>query len=103
MPKSARIEPGVELLRLRNVRAAYGQIEVLHGIDLQIASGEVLALLGPNGAGKSSILKVASGQLVPSSGCLHVLGRHANGIAPEAMARSGVCTLPEGRGIFPNL
>jgi branched-chain amino acid transport system ATP-binding protein len=103
MPRSARIEPGLELLELRNVRAAYGQIEVLHGIDLQIASGEVLALLGPNGAGKSTILKVASGQLVPSGGCLHVLGRHANGIASESLARSGVCTLPEGRGIFPNL
>jgi branched-chain amino acid transport system ATP-binding protein len=97
------MEPGLELLELRNVRAAYGQIEVLHGIDLRIASGEVLALLGPNGAGKSTILKVASGQLVPSGGCLHVLGRHANGIAPESLSRAGVCTLPEGRGIFPNL
>jgi branched-chain amino acid transport system ATP-binding protein len=63
----------------------------------------VLALLGPNGAGKSTTLKVASGQMVPTSGCFHVMGRHANGMKPDALSRAGVCTLPDGRGIFPNL
>jgi len=91
------------VLELRGVHAAYGQIEVLHGIDLSVTTGSVLALLGPNGAGKSTTLRVASGQMEPTSGCFHLLGRHANGLRPDALARAGLCTLPDGRGIFPNL
>jgi branched-chain amino acid transport system ATP-binding protein len=91
------------VLELRKVHAAYGQIEVLHGIDLAVHTGGVLALLGPNGAGKSTTLRVACGQMEPTSGCFHVLGRHANGVRPDALARAGLCTLPDGRGIFPNL
>ena len=91
------------VLELRRVHAAYGQIEVLHGIDLSVTTGSVLALLGPNGAGKSTTLRVASGQMEPTSGCFHLLGRHANGLRPDALARAGLCTLPDGRGIFPNL
>jgi branched-chain amino acid transport system ATP-binding protein len=98
-PKPAR--PPV--LELRRVHAAYGQIEVLHGIDLAVTTGSVLALLGPNGAGKSTTLRVASGQMEPTKGCFHVLGRHANGMRLDALARAGLCTLPDGRGIFPNL
>jgi branched-chain amino acid transport system ATP-binding protein len=95
--------PTPPVLELKRVHAAYGRIEVLHGIDLRLRAGEVLALLGPNGAGKSTTLKVASGQLVPTKGCFHLLGRHANGTRPDALARAGLCTIPEGRGIFPNL
>jgi branched-chain amino acid transport system ATP-binding protein len=62
-----------------------------------------VALLGPNGAGKSTTIKIAGGQLRPASGCLHVAGRRVNGAAPEVLARAGICTIPEGRGIFPNL
>jgi branched-chain amino acid transport system ATP-binding protein len=91
------------VLELRRVRAGYGQIEVLHGVDLAVSTGQVLALLGPNGAGKSTTLKVASGQVEPTAGCFHVLGRHVNGVKPERLARAGLCTLPDGRGIFPNL
>ncbi len=94
-------EPPV--LELRRVHAAYGQIEVLHGVDLAVHAGSVLALLGPNGAGKSTTLRVASGQMEPTKGCFHLLGRHANGMRPDALARAGLCTLPEGRGVFPNL
>jgi branched-chain amino acid transport system ATP-binding protein len=91
------------VVELRAVRAAYGRIEVLHGIDMAMAAGTVLALLGPNGAGKSTTLKVVAGLLAPTRGCFHVLGRHVNGVAPDALARAGVCTIPEGRAVFPNL
>jgi branched-chain amino acid transport system ATP-binding protein len=91
------------LLELRGVRAAYGRIEVLHGVDLAVPEGAVVALLGPNGGGKTTTLKVASGQLAATAGCLHIGGRHVNGVAPDALARIGVCTIPEGRGVFPNL
>jgi branched-chain amino acid transport system ATP-binding protein len=99
----ADAKPLPAVLELRRVHAAYGQIEVLHGIDLAVSTGSVLALLGPNGAGKSTTLRVASGQMEPTKGCFHVLGRHANGTKPDALARAGLCTLPDGRGIFPNL
>jgi branched-chain amino acid transport system ATP-binding protein len=85
------------------VTAAYGRIEVLHGVDLVVPQGSVVALLGPNGGGKTTTLKVISGQLAPTAGCVHIDGRHVNGAAPDALARIGVCTIPEGRGIFPNL
>lgn len=91
------------LLEMRGVSAAYGRIEVLHGIDLEVGVGEVVALLGPNGAGKTTTLLVATGQLAATAGCLHVAGRHVNGVAPDALARLGVCTIPEGRGVFASL
>jgi branched-chain amino acid transport system ATP-binding protein len=91
------------LLELQGIRAAYGRIEVLHGVDLVVPKGQVVALLGPNGGGKTTTLKVASGQLAATAGCIHLGGRHVNGVAPDALARIGVCTIPEGRGVFPNL
>ncbi|MDG2026831.1 MAG: ABC transporter ATP-binding protein [Acidimicrobiales bacterium] len=91
------------LLELRGVRAGYGIIDVLHGVDLVLEPGQVVALLGPNGAGKSTTLGVASGQIQPSAGQLLIGGREVNGAKPDALARAGVCLVPEGRGIFPNL
>jgi branched-chain amino acid transport system ATP-binding protein len=91
------------VLELSSVRAGYGRIDVLHGVDLSLAPGEVYALLGPNGAGKSTTLAVASGQIVPSSGSLMMCGRDVTGVTPDVLARAGVCLIPEGRGIFPNL
>ncbi|MDP9101016.1 MAG: ABC transporter ATP-binding protein [Actinomycetota bacterium] len=93
-------EPVLELI---DITAAYGRIEVLHGVSLQVPRGSVVALLGPNGAGKSTTLKVASGQLQPTGGHVHIGGHHLNGAAPDRLARAGLCTIPEGRGIFPNL
>jgi len=95
--------PTAPILELRELRAAYGRIEVLHGVNLTVPAGSVVALLGPNGGGKTTTLKVVSGQLPATAGCVHVAGRHVNGASPDALARIGVCTIPEGRGIFPNL
>ena len=91
------------MLELASVRAGYGRIDVLHGVNLTLNAGEVYALLGPNGAGKSTTLAVASGQIVPSSGSLMLCGRDVTGVTADALARAGVCLIPEGRGIFPNL
>ncbi len=91
------------LLEMRGVRASYGRIEVLHGVDLSLRSGEVLALLGPNGAGKSTTLGVLGGLVPVTHGCVHLFGRHVNGTAPHDLARLGMAMIPEGRGIFPRL
>ncbi|MCD9624836.1 ABC transporter ATP-binding protein [Rhabdothermincola salaria] len=95
------VEP--PLLELVGVKAAYGTIEVLHGVDLAVPEGTVVALLGPNGAGKSTILKVCSGLLTPSAGEVRLAGKVVNGAAADELARNGLCTVPEGRGVFPNL
>ncbi|MFI2228364.1 ABC transporter ATP-binding protein [Nocardia testacea] len=91
------------LLELRGIRAAYGAITVLHGVDLSVRAGEVVALLGPNGAGKTTTLSVAAGVHPIADGELRLGGRVVNGVDPRDLARAGVCLIPEGRGIFPNL
>ena len=97
---TAEPTPALELI---DVHAAYGRIEVLHGVDLTVPRGCVVALLGPNGAGKSTTLRVASGQMQPTRGHVHLSGHHLNGADPDRLARAGLCTIPEGRGVFPNL
>ena len=97
------IETEAPPLELVGVRAAYAGIEVLHGIDLAVPEGEVVALLGANGAGKSTAVKVAAGLLRPTAGSVRVAGHDVTGVASHELARIGVCTIPEGRGIFPNL
>lgn len=96
-------DPATAALALRRVRAGYGAIEVLHDVNLTVMPGHVYALLGPNGAGKSTTLKVLSGQIRPTAGEVWVGGRRVEGASPDALARSGLCLIPEGRGIFPNL
>ncbi|MFJ9710383.1 ABC transporter ATP-binding protein [Streptomyces sp. NPDC101234] len=95
--------PDAPLLELVGVSAAYHGITVLPGVDLAVAAGQVVALLGPNGAGKTTVLKVAAGLHPPSGGRLSIGGRDAEGIRPGRLARAGVCLIPEGRGVFPNL
>jgi branched-chain amino acid transport system ATP-binding protein len=94
------IGPSLELV---DVVAGYGPIVVLQGLSLSIQQGEVLALLGPNGGGKSTTLRVCCGLVPITSGELRLAGRSVNGTTPDALARAGVCAIPEGRGIFPNL
>jgi branched-chain amino acid transport system ATP-binding protein len=91
------------LLELTDVRAAYGRIEVVHGVSLQLPGGSCLALLGPNGAGKSTLLKVMSGRLSPTAGSVRLNGEEIAKASSEQLARRGVCTIPEGRSVFPNL
>jgi ABC-type branched-subunit amino acid transport system ATPase component/branched-subunit amino acid ABC-type transport system permease component len=90
-------------VQLDGVSAGYGGIDVLRDISLAVPSGKVCAVLGPNGAGKSTALKVMSGQLVPSKGTASINGRPIAGIPTERLVRGGLCVIPEGRGIFPNL
>ncbi len=94
---------GDALLELRGVRAGYGGIEVVHGVDLVVERGQVFGVLGPNGAGKTTLMKVAAALHPPTAGDVIVAGRRVNGATPDQLARAGLCLVPEGRGIFPNL
>lgn len=92
-----------EVLRLRDVTAGYGGTTVLRGVDLAVAAGSVVALLGPNGAGKTTLLRVAAGLLRPEHGSVLLGEDDVTRRAPFQRAREGLCLIPEGRGIFPNL
>jgi branched-chain amino acid transport system permease protein len=103
-PAATEAEPGRAFaVQLDGVSAGYGGIDVLHDISLTVRSGEVCAVLGPNGAGKSTALKVMSGQLTPTKGTASLGGRPITGVPTERLVRGGLCVIPEGRGIFPNL
>jgi branched-chain amino acid transport system ATP-binding protein len=90
-------------LELRGIDAGYGKVAVLHGIDLVLPERGVLALLGPNGAGKSTLLRVASGRTAPTRGAVLLRGKDVTGRSPERLSRTGLCSVPEGRAVFPNL
>jgi ABC-type branched-subunit amino acid transport system ATPase component/branched-subunit amino acid ABC-type transport system permease component len=90
-------------LALDDVVAGYGDVEVLHGVTLHLAQGNVVALLGANGAGKSTLCGVIAGLLTPSSGTITLGGRDVTTLAPFERSRGGVMLAPEARGIFPGL
>jgi branched-chain amino acid transport system ATP-binding protein len=91
------------VLRLEGLRAGYGPIEALRGLDLEVREGELVCLLGANGAGKSSTLRAISGLLRPRSGRILFEGRELNGLEPSAVLRAGIAHCPEGRRVFPHL
>lgn len=91
------------MLELKQVEAFYGPIQVLFGIDLQIAEGEIVALLGTNGAGKTTILRVISGTLEPKAGEVNFRGESLIGRRPSDIVRDGIVQMPGGRGVFPGM
>lgn len=90
-------------LELAGVRASYGLVEALHGIDLSAPRGEITALLGPNGAGKSTTCAVAAGLLPVSQGSIRLDGEDVTALRSHRRARRGVVLAPEARGIFSGL
>ncbi len=95
--------PPAPPITVAGLRAGYGRIEVLHGIDLHVPAGSVFALLGTNGAGKSTLLKVIAGHVRATAGDVRIGDVPVGSRSVEHLARQGVCLVPEGRGIFPNL
>lgn len=91
------------MLDIRALKAGYGHMKVLHGIDLNIGDGEIVALLGSNGAGKSTLNNNISGLYKPTSGEILFEGQNIAGMRSEAVVDLGVIQVPEGRRIFPNM
>ncbi len=91
------------MLRVSNLAASYGDSQVLFGIDLSIARGEVVTLLGRNGMGKTTTIRTIMGLTRAVGGKVEFAGAAIRGRAPEAIARLGVGLVPEGRQVFPTL
>jgi branched-chain amino acid transport system ATP-binding protein len=90
-------------LTLDSITAGYGRVEVLHGVTVTVAPGEVIALIGPNGAGKSTLLRAATGMIPVTGGTVAIGQRDLTGAAIETIARAGVAHVPEGRRLFAGL
>jgi branched-chain amino acid transport system ATP-binding protein len=88
------------LLELSGVKGGYGRAEVLHGIDLAVAEGELITVIGANGAGKSTLLKAIVGLVAVRAGTVTYRGARVNAARPERLVRKGLALVPEGRMLF---
>jgi len=88
-------------LRVRDVDVAYGEVQVLWGVSLDVFAGEIVALVGANGAGKSTLLSTISGLLSPRSGAIEFAGHPIAGAPTQRMVELGIAHVPEGRRLFP--
>jgi len=91
------------VLSLSHLTAGYGETTVLRDVNFDVPAGKVVALLGPNGAGKTTLLKTATGLIRPSAGQVIIDGVDVTNTPANHRARDGLCLIPEGRGVFPNL
>src|SRR5678815_5171388 len=88
------------MLEVKNLQVAYGPLLALHGVDLIVHPGEMVALVGPNGAGKSTLLKTISGLLTPRGGAIRWQGEAISAASPQRIVEHGIALVPEGCRLF---
>lgn len=91
------------LLKVNAIETAYGNSQVLFGMSLEVAAGEMVTLMGRNGMGKTTTIRSIMGMMVPHSGTIFFEDQSISGMASHRIAKMGVGLVPEGRQIFPNL
>ncbi len=91
------------MLEVENLHAGYGPFEVLHGVSLTVAAGEIVAVLGANGVGKTTLNRALSGVIPARAGSIRFDGADITGTGYDTIVRAGLIHVPEGRKIFPNL
>ncbi|MDY7575233.1 ABC transporter ATP-binding protein [Actimicrobium sp. CCI2.3] len=91
------------MLTISNLHAAYGKVEVLHGISLEVPKGKVVTLIGSNGAGKTTTMRAISGMIKPKSGSVTLSGKDVTGLESHKIARAGLAHSPEGRRVFSTM
>ena len=91
------------MLSIQNLQAAYGKVEVLHGISLEVPKGKLVTLIGSNGAGKTTTMRAISGMIRPKGGSITLDGRDITGLESHKIARAGLAHSPEGRRVFPTM
>jgi len=103
MQTDPRLEPSTPLLRLQELKIAYGGIQAVKGIALELHAGETVCLIGANGAGKTTTLNAIAGVLPIAGGDIHYKGERINALPAHRRLRAGIALVPEGRGIFTRL
>jgi ABC-type branched-subunit amino acid transport system ATPase component len=91
------------LLVVEDVHASYGRFDVLRGLSIGVAQGELVAILGPNGAGKSTLLKTVAGFLAPRQGSIRFGGAEVGGLRPPALLRKGIAYVMQRTSLFPKM
>ena len=91
------------MLTIQNLHAAYGKVEVLHGISLEVPKGKLVTLIGSNGAGKTTTMRAISSMLKPKSGTVTLGGKDVTGLDSHRIARAGLAHSPEGRRVFASM
>jgi branched-chain amino acid transport system ATP-binding protein len=91
------------MLTIDNLHAAYGKVEVLHGISLEVPKGKLVTLIGSNGAGKTTTMRAISGMIKPRGGTVMLAGRDITGMDSHRIARAGLAHSPEGRRVFATM
>ncbi|HIP99216.1 TPA: ABC transporter ATP-binding protein [Candidatus Bipolaricaulota bacterium] len=91
------------LLEAREIHSGYGGMEVLHGVSVTLAAGELVTIIGPNGAGKSTLLKTMFGLLTPTQGTVSLGEEDITGAPPHRIVRHGMCYVPQVDNVFPSL
>jgi branched-chain amino acid transport system ATP-binding protein len=91
------------MLSIQNLQAAYGKVEVLHGISLDVPKGQLVTLIGSNGAGKTTTMRAISGMIKPRGGKVTLGGRDITGMDSHKIARAGMAHSPEGRRVFATM
>jgi branched-chain amino acid transport system ATP-binding protein len=91
------------MLSITNLHAAYGKVEVLHGISLEVPKGKLVTLIGSNGAGKTTTMRAISGMIKPKGGNVTLGGKDITGYDSHRIARAGLAHSPEGRRVFASM
>ena len=91
------------MLEVSNINTFYGKIQALWSVSLEIVEAEIVALVGANGAGKTTLLNTISGLLRPASGRMTFLGKRIDGLTSHSIVELGICHIPEGRRLFPDM
>ena len=91
------------MLKVKDLHAGYGNVEVVHGINVEVKDGECVALIGANGAGKTSTLKCICGLLPKMSGTISFMGKDITGLPGHKIVKLGITMCPEGRQVFPEM
>ena len=91
------------ILEANNIKAGYGETEILHGVYIKVNKGEIVSIIGPNGAGKSTLIKTIFGILKPTKGKIILDDQDITGLNPDKIVREGMCYVPQIDNVFPSL
>ena len=93
----------MSILYVDRVTVGYSEVDILHGVQLEVASGKIVSIIGPNGAGKSTLLKTIFGLLTPRRGKIMFKSEEITGRKPDKIAKLGISYVPQVNNVFPSL